>query len=148
MLTIKNGRIYSEEFSFLLPEDMSFYYDSGTELYDCLQFISADRRTILDVRVQKPVPLGTLEAISKSEHFIPTSEIFTVNRGGLIGKAMYFRNRTWDEEYYEEHFTLKDGLMAEISLSHEVSVETRGRMQEILEKRPISDFLANVKANN
>lgn len=146
MLTIKNGRIYAEEFSFTLPENMSFYYDSGIELRDCLQFISADKKTILDVRVQQPVPLGTLEAISKSEVFIPTSEIFSVNRGGLKGKAMYFRNRTWDEECYEEHFELGNGLIAEISLSHEVSVETRGRMQEILKKQPISDFLANVRA--
>lgn len=146
MLTIKNGRIYAEEFSFVLPEGMSFYYDSGIELRDCLQFISADKKTILDVRVQEPVPLGTLEAISRSEVFIPTSEIFSVNRGGLKGKAMYFRNRTWDEECYEEHFELGNGLIAEISLSHEVSVETRGRMQEILKKQPISDFLANVRA--
>ena len=51
MLTIKNGRIYAEEFSFVLPESMSFYYDSGIELRDCLQFISADKKTILDVRV-------------------------------------------------------------------------------------------------
>lgn len=88
MLTIKNGRIYAEEFSFTLPEGMSFYYDSGIELRDCLQFISADKKTILDVRVVNPVPLGTLEAISKSEVFIPTSEIFSVNRGGLKGKAI------------------------------------------------------------
>ena len=39
MLTIKNGRIHSAEFSFALPEDMSFYYDSGIELRDCLQFL-------------------------------------------------------------------------------------------------------------
>ena len=148
MLTIKNGRIHSAEFSFALPEDMSFYYDSGIELRDCLQFLSADKRTILDVRVQPPVPLGTLEAIANSENFIPTSEIFAVNRGGLVGKAMHFRNRSWDTEYYEEHFALKNGLLAEISLSHEVSVETRGRMQEILKKQPISLFLVNVKANN
>ena len=148
MLTIKNGRIYAEEFSFTLPEGMSFYYDSGIELRDCLQFISADKKTILDVRVVKPVPLGTLAAIAQSEVFIPTSEIFSVNRGGLKGKAMYFRNRTWDTEYYEEHFALKNGLIAEISLSHEVSVETRGSTQEILKKRPISEFLTNVKANN
>ena len=147
MLTIKNGRIHAEEFSFTLPEDMSFYYDSGIELRDCLQFLSADNRTILDVRVHEPVPLGTLEAIANSENFIPTSEIFAVNRGGLIGKAMHFRNRTWDMEYYEEHFVLKNGLIAEISLSHEVSVETRGSTQEILKKRPISEFLTNVKAN-
>ena len=147
MLTIKNGRIHSEEFSFTLPEDMSFYYDSGIELRDCLQFLSADNRTILDIRVHEPVPLGTLEAIANSENFIPTSEIFEVNRGGLVGNAMCFRNRTWDAEYYEEHFALKDGLIAEISLSHEVSVETRGSIQDILKKRPVSEFLANVKAN-
>ena len=145
MLTIKNGRIHGEEFSFTLPEDMSFYYDSGIELRDCLQFISADKKTILDIRVQQPVPLGTLEALAKSEVFIPTSEIFSVNRGGLKGKAMYFRNRTWDEEYYEEHFELKNGLMAEISLSCEVCVATRGRIREILSKEPVSDFLANVR---
>lgn len=146
MLTIKNGRIHAEEFSFTLPEDMSFYYDSGIELRDCLQFISADNRTILDVRVHEPVPLGTLEALAKSEVFIPTSEIFSVNRGGLQGKAMYFRNRTWDEECYEEHFELKNGLMAEISLSCEVCVATRGRIREILSKPPVSNFLANVRA--
>ena len=147
MLTIKNGRIYAEEFSFTLPEDMSFYYDSGIELRDCLQFISTDNRTILDIRVHEPVPLGTLEAIANSENFIPTTEIFAVNRGDLVGKAMYFRNRTWDTEYYEEHFALKNGLIAEISLSHEVSVGTRGSTREILKKRPVSEFLANVKAN-
>ena len=148
MLTIKNGRIHSEEFSFTLPEDMSFYYDSGIELRDCLQFISADNRTILDIRVHEPVPLGTLEAIANSENFIPTTEIFAVNRGDLVGKAMYFRTRTWDTEYYEEHFELKNGLMAEISLSCEVCVATRGRIREILSKAPVSYFLANVKANN
>ena len=148
MLTIKNGRIHADEFSFKLPEDMRFYYDSGIELRDCLQFISADNRTILDVRVHEPVPLGTLEAIANSENFIPTSQIFAVNRGGLDGKAMHFRNRTWDTEYYEEHFVLKNGLIAEISLSHEVSVATRGSTQEILKKWPISEFWANVKANN
>ena len=147
MLTIKNGRIYAEEFSFILPEGMSFYYDSGIELRDCLQFISADKKTILDVRVVKPVPLGTLEAIAQSEVFIPTSEIFSVNRGGLKGKAMYFRNRTWDEECYGEHFELRNGLTAEISLSCEACVATRGRIREILSKAPVSDFLANVKAN-
>ena len=147
MLTIKNGRIHSAEFSFALPEDMSFYYDSGIELRDCLQFLSADKKTILDVRVVKPVPLGTLEAIAKSEVFIPTSEIFSVNRGGLKGKAMYFRNRTWDEECYEEHFELGNGLIAEICLTCEVCVATRGRIREILSKAPVSDFLANVKAN-
>ena len=147
MLTIKNGRIQSAEFSFALPEDMSFYYDSGIELRDCLQFLSADKKTILDVRVVKPVPLGTLEAIAKSEVFIPTSEIFSVNRGGLKGKAMYFRNRTWDEECYEEHFELGNGLIAEICLTCEVCVATRGRIREILSKAPVSDFWANVKAN-
>lgn len=147
MLTIKNGRIHSAEFSFALPEDMSFYYDSGIELRDCLQFLSADKKTILDVRVVKPVPLGTLEAIAKSEVFIPTSEIFSVNRGGLKGKAMYFRNRTWDEECYEEHFELGNGLIAEICLTCEVCVATRGRIREILSKAPVSDFWANVKAN-
>ena len=147
MLTIKNGRIHGEEFSFTLPEDMSFYYDSGIELRDCLQIISADKKTILDIRVQQPVPLGTLEALAKSEVFIPTSKIFSVNRGGLKGKAMYFRNRTWDEECYEEHFELENGLIAEISLSCEVCVATRGRIREILTKAPVSDFLANVKAN-
>ena len=145
MLTIKNGRIQAEEFTFVLPEGMSFYYDSGTEPYDCLQFISADKKTILDVRVQEPVPLGTLEALAQSEVFIPTTEIFSVNRGGLKGKAMYFRNRTWDEECYEEHFELENGLIAEISLSCEVCVATRGRIREILSKAPVSDFLANVR---
>ena len=145
MLTIKNGRIHSAEFSFALPEDMSFYYDSGIELRDCLQFLSADKKTILDVRVVKPVPLGTLEAIAKSEVFIPTSEIFSVNRGGLKGKAMYFRNRTWDEECYEEHFELGNGLIAEICLTCEVCVATRGRFREILSKAPVSDFLANLR---
>ena len=145
MLTIKNGRIYAEEFSFVLPEGMSFYYDSGIELRDCLQFISADKKTILDVRVVKPVPLGTLEAIAQSEVFIPTSEIFSVNRGGLKGKAMYFRNRTWDEECYEEHFELGNGLIAEICLNCEVCVKTRGMIREILSKVPVSDFLANVR---
>ena len=145
MLTIKNGRIYAEEFSFTLPEDMSFYYDSGIELRDCLQFISADKKTILDVRVVNSVPLGTLESISQSEVFIPTSEIFSVNRGGLKGKAMYFRNRTWDEECYEEHFELGNGRIAEISLFCEVCVATRGRIREILSKAPVSDFLANVR---
>lgn len=144
MLTIKNGRITAENFSFTLPEGMSFYYDSGLEIRDGLQFISEDMQTILDVRIREFVPLGTLEAIAGSENFIPTSEIFEVKREGLAGKAMFYRNRTWDEEYYEEHYELPSGLIAEISVVCEASVETRGKIEKILKAMPISSFLANV----
>lgn len=146
MLYAKDGRIHSEWFSYALPEGLFFYYDSGLEIRDGFQFASEDERLRLDVGIQAVTPLGTLEDLDECDEFVSMSDIFEVNRGGLKGKGLFYRSPSWRREYYEEHLELEPGLVLEICVICEVSVETRGKVRQVLLKSPVSDFLANIQA--
>ena len=147
MLFVKDGKIHAKQFAFSLPENMHFYFDSGIEPRDHLQFISSDGIIILEVMVRPVVPTATLEAIATNGNMIATSDIFSIERKGLIGKALFYRTQSWQEECYEEHYDLEPGLIAEIRVKCSVSETTRGKLRSVLEKYPISDFFETVQCS-
>jgi len=148
VLYVKNGRIQSDSCSFALPEDWYFFYYSGVEVRDGFEFSKEeDSESVrLNVGIQDVIPQATLEAIDAESEYVSTSEIFPVSRGGLTGKAMFYRSLSGRREYYEEHLELKSGQILEIFLACDVTGESRGKIKELLEERSVTEFLSSIQA--
>ena len=148
MLYVKNGRIQSESCSFALPEDWYFFYYSGVEVRDGFEFSKElDSESVrLNVMIHDVIPRATLEAIATESEYVSTSEIFSVTRGGLIGKAMFYRSSSERREYYEEHLELSSGQILEIFLACDVTAGTRGKIRELLDDPTVKDFLSSIQA--
>ena len=148
MLYVKNGRLQSDSCSFALPEDWYFFYYSGVVVRDGFEFSKEeDSESVrLNVGIQDFNPQATLEAIDAESEFVSTSEIFSVSRGGLTGKAMFYQSSSGRREYYEEHLELKSGQILEIFLACDVTVETRGKIKDLLEEPSVTEFLSSIQA--
>lgn len=148
MLLIKNGSIVAENLSFSLPEGMFFFYDMDTYAEDRLRFSNKEKTIELDIHIVKYKKDYSIEYLVNHESFITTSELLTVNRGGLSGRGIFYRNRVWSYEYYEEQLEIAEGYIASIRVICEVAPNTRDRIKKVFWASPIKDFFANIKEYN
>lgn len=63
--------------------------------------------------------------------YVAISEIFPATRGGLKGKAMFYRSSPDRMEYYEEHLELASGQILEVLLAFDVTDETNGKIEDL-----------------
>ena len=147
MLYVKNGKINAENLIFSLPEEMFFDYDPSVFVRDGLKFVTKDGMTTLDIQILKNKPDFELKRITENESYILMSQLFTTHRNGLEGSALFYRNRTWSCEYYEEHIVLENGYKAEFLVTCEISANSREKVRRILtESTNIKKFFLNIQA--
>ena len=146
MLYVKNGKIHSDKILFALPEDMQFNFWSGLEIRDGFKFSSMDNKIDLDVRILDNRPDFTSESVSTGENRNAMSDIFTVERGGLTGTAVFYRNDDWSYEVYDERLVIDEKKIFNVHIVCDVAEETRGLIHTILRTEHIKAFLASIEA--
>ena len=147
MLLIKNGKIQAENFTFSLPEDMYFYYDTATWARDRLQFVNKSETLELTVQVFKYTDNYSLDRFLNHESFIAMTGVLKVSRGKLSGKSIIYRGKAWDFECYEEQLDIGNGYIALIRVCKEkITPETRESIHTALKSHPIKEFFDNIEA--
>ena len=78
------------------------------------------------------------------------SDIFEVNRGGMTGKGVFYRDNSWSYEHYEERTRYpenEDGQNAfELYIEHEVQEESdRNKVREIMDDPKIKALIDSIR---
>ena len=146
MLLIKNGLINAKKLIFALPEGMLFYDDTETYAENRLRFIDESNSVQLCVHVLEYKDDYSVDKFVNHESFIALTDLFTVNRCGLFGKAVFYRNRIWSFECYEEQLDIGEDFIVSIRVTCDVNPNTRNRIQKVLMSSPINDFLCKIKS--
>ena len=146
MLLIQNGRISAKKVSFSLPEGMYFDFNSSIPAGDRLLFVDKSMTLELSMHILEYKKDYAVEIFLNHESFIPMSELLTLNRGGLVGKGIFYRNRTWNYEFYEEQLDVGDGYIASIRVTCSVNPISRERIRKAMMTSPIKDFFGNIEA--
>ena len=113
MLYIKNGRLYTQSFSFELPEDMCFVTDPPGVSPDTLIFETLDGKYQIEIGAwykEESPEKQIIDFIEYASHVL-VSDLIKIERGTLKGFGAHFRNTTWQEEYYEERLQFKLMMM-------------------------------------
>lgn len=146
MIYYENGRIYSEHYSYNIPEGLYFDFDCSVETEDGFAFISRDKRYTLEISKQILSPTITLEAIDEDEAFVSMSQISAVNRGGLLGKSLIYRSPGWLHEYYEEHLDIEPGVVLDICVTINGSRSKHEQIFDVMKEPAVVNFLNSIKA--
>lgn len=139
MLYIKNRRLYTQSFSYIIPDGLCLVPDSITTAPDTLTFETLDGKFLimLSPYEAEKTPDEELNGFLKMGCHKMMSDIFEVNRGGMIGKGVFYRDNSWSYEHYEERTRYpenEEGQNAfELYIEHEVQTEAdRNKIQDIM----------------
>lgn len=152
MLYIKNGRFYTQSISFALPDELCLIPDTFTTAPDTLTFETLDGKFQIMLN-----PYETEKTIEEEfDGFLnmgcheKMSDIFEVNRGGMMGKALFYKSSSWGYEHYEERSRYaenEDGQNAfELYIEHEVQDESdRNQIQTVMEHPNIKALIESIR---
>ena len=152
MLYIKQGRIYTRSFSFVLPEEMSIVTDPENVNPDTLTFETVDGKFIIEIGASTS-DLSPSEEISRHrayKEWVFMTDDLPMARGEMEGLKVLYRSEQWRYEYYEEYLAFplnEDGQnMFELCVQHEVNEETeRNQIEAFMETPNIKDFLDSIR---
>ena len=155
MLYIKNDRLYTQSFSFELPEDMGIVTDPPGVSPDTLIFETLDGKYQIEIGAwykEESPEKQIIDFIEYASHVL-VSDLIKVERGTLKGFGAHFRNATWQEEYYEERlqFKLNDDGQNTLVLGfmHEAfSEDERNGIYNFMEQPNIKQFLNSIRPEN
>ena len=104
MLYIKNRRIYTDSFSFELPEDLCLISDPPTVAPDTLHFETLDGLFEIEIGAWDGdnSPYDQLLDECLYSETVLLSTIFEVERDGMKGFGAYYHSAEWTFEYYGE----------------------------------------------
>lgn len=146
MIYYKNGRIFSEHYSYNIPEGLYFDFGSSVEIKDGFSFISTDKRFTLEIYSQNLTPSTTIESLDEDDEFVSMSQITSVNRGGLLGKSLFYRSPGWLHEYYEEHLDIEPGVVLDICVTINGTRSNHEQIFDVLKEPAVVSFLNSIKA--
>lgn len=151
MLYIKNGRIHTASFSFVLPEGMSI----DTQPYGCrpdlLVLNTLDKEYTIEIGAcRESSAQEALEEWYNEEEYVPMTDFFDVVRDGMKGKAFYLRTNRWRDEYYEERLMFRKNFDNQnclcLSINHVVSDESkRNGIPNFMAQPNIKTFLDSIR---
>jgi len=152
MMYIKNGRIYTRSFSFVLPEDMSIVTDPENVHPDTITFETADGEFMIEMgaATRDMSPSEQMRRLRAYDELVFQSDNISTNRGEMKGLAVYYHSELWRHEYYEEyldHPMNDDGQNTfELCVQHEVVDESHRNQVDAFMNRPnIKSFLDSIR---
>lgn len=151
MLYMKNGRIHTASFSFVLPEEMSI----NTQPYGCCP----DLLVLTTLDKEYTIEIGACRENSAQEAlmewyyedvYVPLTEIYNIERDGMKGKALFFRTNSWKKEYYEERLMYRKNIENQncfrLSIKHNVLEQNkRNGIADFMRKPNIKAFLDSIR---
>ena len=151
MLYIKQGRIYTRSFSFVLPEEMSIVTDPENVNPDTLTFETVDGTFIIEIGASTS-DLSPSEEIARHrayKEWVFMTDDLPMARGEMEGLKVLYRSEQWRYEYYEEYLAFplnEDGQnMFELCIQHEVTEESeRNNLEAFIERPNIRAFLNSI----
>ena len=152
MLYVKNGRIYTRSFSFILPEDMSIVTDPENIHPDTLTFETADGFFIVELGATTS-NLSPSEEIARHRAYkelVFTTDDLPMERGEMKGLKVFYHTELWRYEYYEEYLSFpinEDGQnMLELCVQHEVTGDAeRNKLEGFMDRPNIKAFLNSIR---
>lgn len=152
MLYNKNGRLYTASYSFILPEDMCIVTDPDGVTPDTLVLESVDGKYQIEIGawIRDTSPREQIEHFIEYASHILMSEVFTVERGEMKGCGAFYRNDSWQSEYYEERLEYpmnEDGQNALVlSIAHEsFTAAERNNVANFMAQPNIKAFLDSIR---
>lgn len=151
MLYIKQGRIYTKSFSFVLPEDMSIVTDPENVHPDTLTLETVDGKFIVEIGATTS-DMSAREEIARHRAYkelVFMTEDLPMSRGEMEGLKVFYHSELWRYEYYEEYLKFpmnEDGQnMFELCIQHEVTEESeRNNLEAFIERPNIRAFLNSI----
>lgn len=155
MLYIKNGRLYTQSFSFELPEDMCIVTDPPGVSPDTLVLETFDGKYQIEIGAwykDESPEKQIIEFVEYASHVL-NSDLFKIERGSLKGYGAYFRNQTWQEEYYEERLQFplnEDGQnILVLGFMHELfNEDERNGIYKFMAQTNIKRFIESIRPDS
>lgn len=153
MLYIKKGRIYTDSFSFELPEDLCLIADPPTVAPDTLHFETLDGMYEIEIGAwdgnQSPYEQLQNECLYGS---VMLSTLFEVDRGGMNGYGAYYHSADWSYEYYEERLQFEMNEEGQttfmLAISHIIDTDKdKNKVKEFIAEPNIQAFINSIKYN-
>lgn len=152
MLYIKNGRLYTQSYSYVVPDELCLIPDTFETSPDTITLETLDGKFQLMLRPYdtEKTPLEELIGMLECCGHVKMSEILDIDRGGMIGKGVFYRSDSWRYEHYEERSRYamnEDGQNAfELYIEHEVQDEAeRNLITEFMERTNVKALLESIK---
>ena len=152
MLYIKNGRLYTHSYSYIMPDGLCLVPDSITTAPDTLTFETLDGKfqIMLSPYEAEKTPDEELNEFLKMGCHETMSDIIDVNRGGMIGKCVFYRDNSWSYEHYEERTRYpenEDGQNAfELYIEHEVQDESeRNKIKAFMDQPNVKALIESIR---
>ena len=154
MLYIKNGRIYTDSFSFELPENLCLISDPPTVAPDTLHFETPDGMYEIEIGAWDGVkaPYEQLHNECLYGGSVLLSTLFEVERDGMKGYGVYFHSAEWSYEYYEERLQFEMNEEGQttfmLALTHIINNDDdKNKMKEFMEQPNIKAFIDSIRYN-
>ena len=135
-----------------MPDGLCLVPDSITTAPDTLTFETLDGKfqLMLCPYETEKTPDEELNGFLKMGCHETMSDIFEVNRGGMIGKGVFYRDNSWSYEHYEERTRYpenEDGQNAfELYIEYEVQEESdRNKVREIMDDPKIKALIDSIR---
>ena len=152
MLYIKNGRLYTQSYSYVVPDELCLIPDTFETSPDTITLETLDGKFQLMLRPYdtEKTPLEELSSMLECCGHVKMSEILDIDRGGMIGNGVFYRSDSWRYEHYEERSRYamnEDGQNAfELYIEHEVQDEAeRNTIKAFMERTNVKALLESIK---
>ena len=91
MLYIKNGRLYTQSYSYIVPDELCLIPDTFETSPDTITLETLDGKFQLMIRPYdtEKTPLEELSSMLEYCGHVKMSEILDIDRGGMIGKGVF-----------------------------------------------------------
>ncbi len=154
MLYIKNRRIYTDSFSFELPEDLCLISDPPTVAPDTLHFETLDGLFEIEIGAWDGdnSPYDQLLDECLYSETVLLSTIFEVERDGMKGFGAYYHSAEWTFEYYEERLQFEMNAEGQttfiLSVTHNIESDNdKNQVKEFMSKPNIKSFIDSIRYN-
>ena len=154
MLYIKNRRIYTDSFSFELPEDLCLISDPPTVAPDTLHFETLDGLFEIEIGAWDGdnSPYDQLLDECLYSETVLLSTIFEVERDGMKGFGAYYHSAEWTFEYYEERLQFEMNAEGQttfiLSVTHNIERDNdKNQVKEFMSKPNIKSFIDSIRYN-
>lgn len=152
MLYIKNGRLYTQSFSYIVPDELCLIPDTFETSPDTITLETLDGKFQIMLRPydSEKSPLDELSSMLEYGNYVKLSEILDIDRGGMMGKGVFYRSDSWRYEHYEERSRYamnEDGQNAfELYIEHEVQDDSeRDQVRAFMEQPNIKALIDSIR---
>ena len=152
MLYFKNHRLYTQSFSFELPEDICLISDPAVVAPDRIIMETYDGRFQVDIGAEEldKTPYIKISQILADKELEHIGNIFPIERTGMKGYASFYRDNEWSYEYYQECLGYpmnEDGQNGFVlTIIHEVDDECqRGQIEMFMKQDNIRRMIESIR---